>query len=449
MGGLGEIILKPIKMNEENPNISNDPVVPNKDEGRIIKNQDKKKKSTPKIFKNAIFFFVWFYIIVKVFITDIDLLITQHLGLRNIPLYITLRFICVAIVFLLIWKKIGNTRFWITIIQFFLSPITGFWAIAKYLFWHLPMFLLEKNFHFIAYSYIELLINFFAEFKISMLKILLFVFSFIVLFSLDSYWLFIPISIFSFLQIAHLYKRYKQTFEPIKIFRIQLDSPNVNIDKIFPTEKIEKKERDIENDKISEEEKTFKKMEHTLMMSEFASELSLGVKNILTNRSYLKSLLWKAAFSLFISMIFFGGINYALYKLEPTSFKVESVPTYFNFFYYSFFTIFPDGTDITPLSETAKMVRMAGVSIGFLINLLLLIVYLTVVNDKYKENLNKLIKYANRYSEDAKRYFNKKYGQNPVEMLKKLKKPGSDLENMMFAIRSLFGKNKKNNSSKK
>lgn len=420
------------------------PILQNQDGKEIVK-LPSKKKLAKRIIRNILFISFWLYVLIRLFITDIDLLVAENLGIQNVPLFVTLRLLILLIIFFLIWKTIGNKRFWKNIGLFFLFPIYPVgWVLTKGFAFYLPGFLLYSNLHFTLYSYIELIITFIVDFKKTSLKILLFVLAFIILFNLDSYWLIFPIIIFSFLQLNHIHKRYKQTFEPIKIFRIDLDSEIFENDKPFLIDKVEKKLDKISKDKrLNDEEKVFKKIEHILLISEFAKSLSISIKDILNNRTYFKSFLWKILFSLFFSMVLIGGINYALYKMDPVNYNFESEPKFYDFFFYSFFTIIPDGTDITPASTIAKTVKMIGVLIGVIINLLVLTFYVAVANDKYREKLSKLSIYSNEYSESVKSFFRQKYGYDPSEYIEKIKNRGDYFKDFSEIVSKILLRKKK------
>ena len=111
---------------------------------------------------------------------------------------------------------------------------------------------------------------------------------------------------------------------------------------------------------------------------------------------------------------------------------------FFFTFYYSFFTIFPDGTDIIPIDIVAKITRMSGVVVGVLINLLLLTVYLTISNEKFKENLSNLSDITDNYSKEIQIHFENKYGYNPTEGLNKIKNLGSSIDGLIVKIKELI-----------
>lgn len=392
--------------------------------------------------KNLLFIFIWLYFLIKVFITDFDLLIAKSLGIQNITLFIIVRFLSFIIVLFLLWQRFGNKRFWKNLGLFFLFPI---YPVLKYFvqffILYLPNLLISAKLHFLFYSYAEFSIYFISKFKATSLKIFSFVLAFVLLYNLDSIWLIISIIIFISLQIDHLHLRYEQAFGPIRILRIKFDSITP-LNKYFPIENYEKNIASGDKN-VSDKERTFSQMENLLMISEFSSIISFKIKDILNNRTYLKSLFWKVVYSFAISIIFFGGINYALYKLSPSSFKVESIPVYFDFFNYSFFTIFPGGTRIIPVSKVAEIIRIIEAATGFLLSLLIITFYVNVTNSKYKDNLNNLIQYLEKYSKEAKEHFNQKYKTNPITIIEEIKKKSDKIQSLEKFVDMIFGKKNK------
>jgi len=64
---------------------------------------------------------------------------------------------------------------------------------------------------------------------------------------------------------------------------------------------------------------------------------------------------------------------------------------------------------------------MIGVFIGVIINLLLLTVYLTISNEKFKENLEKLYIFTEDYSKAINQRFEEKFGHSPTQGLQIIK----------------------------
>ncbi|MDD3939628.1 MAG: hypothetical protein PHF49_03185 [Patescibacteria group bacterium] len=404
-------------------------------ENKVIKPVDKKKKRKRKI-KNVFFFILWIYILSSIFVTNIDTIIISEYNIASTSKYITFKILIFSLLFALVWLRVGNKRFWKNVGLFFLYPLyPGTWIFVKNFIWGLPKYLLKKKYHLLLYYYLEIFISFFVQIKTNIIKFSLLVLSFLLMFSLKNNWLYLPIIFFVILQIVHIVKRTKESFSPMKIFKIPIGDLDDLVNKPTSTEKLDEIMSEGTDKEKTEEEKKFKEMERYLIFNEFADAFNIKLKEIINRRIYMFSFLGKALSSFFIAMIYFGAINFCLYKINPNFYNMNFTPKYFDFFYYSFFTIFPDGTDIEPLSRLAKITRMAGVSVGVIINLLLLTVYLTISNERFKENLSKLSLITDKYTKGIQTHFENKYGCNPTDGLKQVTKFGSKIDDILKKVR--------------
>ena len=403
----------------------------------------KKRKHKKNLkFKNLLFFLIWLYFLLRLFGLDIDLSIAQMLGLQDIKVYFVLRLIIVLLIIFTVWHLLKSKRFFKNVGLLFLFPIYPFSVtILPFFLWYFPRFLIRKKLHFLFYSYVELILNFFAGFKKNMIKILSLIFAIYIMVNMKGYWLLISAFIFFILMIEHIFKRYKQIFAPVKIFRLDF-TKGLEKKNPFSIEKMEKGlELKNEKDQFNQDQILLKQIEQIIMMSIFGDFLVEKIKKILTNRTYLKSLLWKILYSFLFAMFLLAGINYSIYQFNYANFKIDYIPNFFNFFYYSFFTIIPDGTDITPATELAKAIRMGGVSIGILLNLLILTFYFLVFTDKYKENLSNMIEYFEKYSKEANDYVTSK--SKSIDTIEKLKNDSDKLKSIKIFFDALFGKSSK------
>ena len=240
------------------------------------------------------------------------------------------------------------------------------------------------------------------------------------------------------LQIAHIYKRIKQTFSPVKIFRLELDTFEGPKNQFTPESIDEAFTKENEKKTLDEHERAIKHMERYLMMAEFIKAINLRVKSIINSRTYMLSFFGKTLFSFLISVVYFSGINYAIYKIDSSAFKIGNTSSYFDFMYYSFFLIFPEGVDIEPVTMMSKIARMAGVFTSAILNLLLLAFYLTISNERLKENLSNLITLTDKYSQDIENHFERKYGHSPKEGIEKIKNFGIAIESSIEALKKLI-----------
>lgn len=454
-------------------------------QGTEVQNSKKKSKSYKKS-KKLIFGLLWLLFLFRIFITDIGLVLNhKFIGFDGLK-FIVIRLLVLSLIVILTWIRLGNKRFWKNVGLFFLYPIYPFGTtFIKNIVWGIPKFLFEKKYIGLLINYFDIVVGYIYNFKRNFAIQITGILTFIFLFSFKGYWLLIPISSLSFLMLYHLYRRYTQTFEPIRLFQIDLErfsnvegeifnrqvfedtisDAKVAKDKacdmseshteeskndtiivpeiVHEGSEAERPKSDKSNDKLiielDEQGKILdKRLQNALIVSELVRVFKYKMEDVLTSRSYMKSFIWKAIYSFLFSMVIFGGINYAIYQLNPANYNSDFTPTYFNFFYYSFFTIIPDGTDIEPITQLSKSIRMMGVGVGVFINLLILAVYFTVSSDRYKANLERLVKISDEYSKGANSYFVEKYGKSPTEAMKDLKGRSTELETQIYFLKNLL-----------
>lgn len=371
---------------------------------------------------------IWIYISSKIFLTDYDLNYFTNTFPVSEMKYIFYRNVMFGISILITWSLIGNKAFYKNVVLFFLFPFYPvLLSFIILFFWKLPAYFIKEKHDFLLYSYIDNLVSLIAKFRLTLIKSMLLLLAFVILMGFENQILWIAVFVFGILQILHLYKRYVETFAPIKVFQIKLSS--IKPKNSFSKEKFDK---DLERIKPDQESKIeIAQMEYFLMISEFSKLFHRKIQDVLSTKSYFKGFLFKAIYSFFISIVLFGGINYAIYKIDPSNFDFSGEPEYFEFAYYSFFNIFSEGVDISPITRLAKSVRMIGVSVGVIINLLVLAVYFTVRTNRYKENLEYLSKWSIDYSVNVTSYFVEKYGKNPTDGMLLLKSAGSEITNII------------------
>ena len=322
-------------------------------------------------------------------------------------------------------------------------PIYPFsFFILKNTLWSVPASLLNKKWDFLLYSYFDFIISIIVKFKYTLSKGILFIIAFIITFSFESNFLWIAIGLLLVSQFFHLLKRWDELFGPVKILQINLQ--NINENSPFSRETIEKQifSKKKKDNKKKKKQLKMEQMEHFLLLREFSRIFNKKISDILVSQSYLKSFIFKSFYSFFFSMIIFGGVNFCLFQIDNSHFKFEGEPKFFDFFFYSFFSILPDGTDIEPITKVAKTFKMLAASIGIFINFLILAVYVTVNTSRYKKNLERVVIWSAGYSDEISLFFEEKYNKKPTEGLEWLKSLGSKVDETILGLKSFLNTNK-------
>lgn len=401
---------------------------------------NEKRPSILHALKKTSFLVIWLYFILRFFITDIDgFFFPEKMNISS-KIYILLRLLICSGLILLIWLYLGNKRFWKNVGLFFLFPIYPIgWTLVKNSFWDFPNFAFRYKLDFLLFSYFDAIISLLVRFKITLLKWIGFITATVLMISFDNEVLYFSIALFSILQLSHLYKRWLELFGPVKLFQINLSEFNVSAP--FSHDDIAN-HIDKNSDKNGKN-KDFKSMENLILIHQFMKLFDSKVQSTLNSKAYMKSFIVKAFYSVIYAMIVFSAINYCLYQIDSSHYKIELTSLgYFDFLFYSFFTIIPDGTNITPLTYASKTVKMLGVLIGYGINILIFALYIGINSKKFQENLEKVSVWSSNSSTNLTEYFSNKYGKNPIEGYEWLRQKGSQIETTIETLSKLLRQKK-------
>ncbi|WP_236977359.1 hypothetical protein [Membranihabitans maritimus] len=383
----------------------------------------------------TLFAFIYLYFIIRIVFTDIDFYLASRLFNISRGSYVTGRLLLVFSIISIYWLRSGNKRL---IKNFILLVVYPFYPvlfkILKNLIWDLPKKLIRRNNFYFLFLYFDSLISLVVKLKYKVISVLFFLNAIFFMTVLKGHYLLIPIALFLVILFRHLHRRYKETFSPIKVFQLQVQNfkPKAHFERAKFDESISQMAIKAESDK------KITKMEYFLLIGELSRVFNQKVTEILDSKTYFQAFLAKAIYSFLLAMIIFGGINYCLYLIDSSHFLYKGGPKYFEFFYYSFFTIFPDGSDIEPITRFSKVIRMFGVLVGVLLNLLILVVLITVRSERYKENLQALSNWSLSYAEEITVYFEEKYGRKTVDALKYLVDSGSALSKGFYEFKQLL-----------
>lgn len=395
-----------------------------------IKQKPSKRKRIRKLFRNILFSIAWFYICISIFYANPDTMIVMNYNLMDVGAYASIRILLMIFIIMSFWMIVGNKKFWKLIGLFFLFPIYPVLLKTAFIVIFYPLtYLIEIKWYSILYSYIELLAAFFFKFKQLIFRFSLLLLCIFLLVSLPDNFQIITIIMFAILQLMHLISRVNEVKEPFRIlqFPVQeieelIKDPNTpsKLDEIISGES-----KDVSS--INEKGR-IEQFEVIVLINEFTKIFKLRIKEILTRRTYIMSFVWKYIYSCALAMVYFGAMNYGLFKYSPDQYIVTSNPNYFEFFYYSFFTIFPDTTSIVPVDVLSKILRMTGVFVGVFLNALLFIVFITSNGERFKESLTSLLHSIETYSGEIQSYFMAKHGMSYIAILSILKSAGSQIE---------------------
>lgn len=333
-------------------------------------------------FINILFLLIWVIGLTLIFFR-IDLLITKHLPanikwINNIiPLFYL--FVILMIMYLQRWYYNLALVFYPLLI----------------IFWFVPKFVLSKGKIYLFFSYINYVWGSIREIKSSIFHFGLFISAFFLLLIIDSH----GIRIFSMIISSYFYIRYvtkyiKSTFSTPQLFSSKFESSLTEIveSPAGKNEIIKSFEERSTERKLSEEEKKRKQLERLILLNYGLDYIGQSLSGIKGKRAYIISWILKLILFVAISFIYLTFINYELFLIDNTNFKVLGTPSFFHFFYYTVKSITFNSIDIiTPVSILAMCIEMFSY---FIIGIFVLILSVSVFFSSKMDYLNANIKKA-------------------------------------------------------
>lgn len=358
----------------------------------IAAQQSKREKGAvsylAKIVREIIAAAFWFYVLVKLFIFDIDVFLINNF-LPEYSQFLNLKFFIFIGIIAILWLITKNKY----ILSW--SLYTLFYPIIVLL-WKVPFLVFKQRSWVFIFAFINAVISFFKSIKYNFITAAIFLVSLAVIFSFShEKLLWLAMSMLLVLLLITYVQRFILIFKPSSIFQVYIKifsgirkhgvssfSLDENI-KSLPVESLDQKQL----------EKWTTNLQISVLFNRIclfaAKKLRDYQSSGLNVVSYVLTILLLIAITIFS----FAAINYGLYKIDNNIFDFSNAPTFFIFFYYSFnnllFNSIQEIAPIMPISQTASMIESCFALFLVVIFVSLL---LSVKSQRHSEELNEVIK---------------------------------------------------------
>lgn len=358
----------------------------------IVPQQPKRDKGAvsylAKIVREIIVAVFWLYVLVKLFIFDIDVFLVNKF-LPEYTWFLNLKFFILIGVVAILWLITKNKY----ILSW--SLYTLFYPIIVVL-WKVPFFVFKQWSWVFAFAFINAVISFFKSIKYNFITSAIFLVSLSIIFSFSHeklLWL-ATATLLVLLLITYVH-RFILVFKPSSIFQVHI--------KIFLG--IRKHgmssfvlDENIKNLPVkSLDQKQIEKWTTNLQTSVLFNRICLFAAKKLRDYqssglnvvSYVLTILLLIALTIFS----FSAINYGLYKIDNNIFGFSTVPTFFTFFYYSFNNLlFNSIKEIVPIMPISQTVSMIESFFALFLVVIFVSLLLSVRSQRHSEELNEVIK---------------------------------------------------------
>lgn len=399
---------------------------------------EKRTQTTKKIAKECLFSVTWLYILIKIFIVDVERYVFNRFHFEG-EWVLNFRFFMLFVVGSLLWISLGNWSFLLNLSHFILYPFQWlFWRIPIFLFWRVPKLFHHQKRYVALFAYVNYLINVIWDLKKNLLTLSSFILAVVfVIYSSNQALLSISLLTFVVILLAHLYRRFNQAYSPVEIFTLNVEVLNAgNASRLMLPESLLLQESQIKSG--SDLEKTrITNIEKLIFLEALLGFAKAELRSFLSRRTYMKVFAAKIALTMVLVIFLITLINICLFKISPGSFLINSDSSFFEFLNYSIYSIMPDGTDIQAKSFLAKIVRLFSSFVGIFILVILITVFFSVGGDKYKEDINGVIDFSDKQANRIQSFMMEKYSMPVEEATKELQRVESALITVIEAVQRM------------
>ncbi len=369
----------------------------------------------------AVAIFFWLYALIKLFVFDFDNYVVARFFPNYEPL-LRLKFLffigAIAIVLVVVKSK----RLAGACVYVVLYPLIV-------VLWKIPTFIFKQQSWVLAFAFANSVISFFQSFKINFVTVgALLVALGVTAASSNISLLWISIAVLLAALTVLYVRRFIIVFQPSMIFEAYL--------KFFPrlravAPKTFALDADIKNVPVDAlNPLQLQKWTTNLQTAVLYNRMCLFVAKKLQDYQSSKLNFLSYVFSLimltFVTVTAFAGVNMALFKISRGFFSYSQEPAAFSFFYYSFNNLFRSSANIiTPILPLSQSVFMLEVFFEFLLAALLVSLFFSVSNERYTNELKRVVVGLEREGKSMESFVNDEYRistiDDAIQSLAKLK----------------------------
>ncbi len=261
------------------------------------------------------------------------------------------------------------------------------------LFWFIPKTILAKGKIYLFGHYINGVFKKLQSPKKSLIHLGLFIVPLIlILITYNVYVRWVTVILFSYFYIRYILNYIGRSFKPAQLFGSNIETALEKIITQGTTNKsalIDSYIKQKEDEKLPINERSKKQISRLVLANHVLTFVSNNLNSYKGKRAYLIAWMYELFIFLLVSMMFFWFVNYQVYLIDPTNFKLDGAPSKFEFFYYTLKTItFGDIPSILPNSVFSKTIEIASF---FVVGVFILIIAASIIfsfrQDKMKENI--------------------------------------------------------------
>lgn len=262
------------------------------------------------------------------------------------------------------------------------------------IFWFIPKTVLQKGKIYLLSGYVNFIYNRFKRFKSTVIHSSITILAILLLVVTDSDIVRIcSMLYFSIFYFKVVVKYIRQSLQPVKLFGANVEK---SLDELIKQPEksysiIKSFEETKGDEKLKDDELKLKRVERLIIANTLIEYLGANLSGFKGKRAFVISWIYQLIGFVIITVTYFTFINFELFIVDNSSFKVTSDPTLFDFFYYTAKTfIFSNIELIIPVGVLARIIEIFSfLTIGVFILIIVTSVIFSLRQDRINANIQK------------------------------------------------------------
>ena len=376
----------------------------------------------------------WIYLLVKVFIFDIDNYIITKFAFHYIWL-IQYKFIILLATLTLIWIFTKSQKIIAWSAYVILYPLI-------IIFWKIPKRVYEIGNWNVGIAIVNFLFSFFKSIKYTFIIFSLFIISGVLILSISNKIVILIASLvlLGVLTVTYL-NRFILVFKPSFIYKIHLkilskvldfSKKNFMVDKDLKTILI----TDMSNAQL---QKWSEKLQVVVIANKVCYFLSSKLRNYQKSRVGLIFNIFNVILLLISTVLCFSLINFGIYKIYPEFYQLNSISSgFFSFFYYSFNAIhFNSINEVMAVNNYSRAIFLLEQFFALILGGIFFTLFLSTKNERESSDIDELIKQIKEQGDGVSEFMEAEYKLSINDAIKEIER----LKGGMIKVISYLSKN--------
>lgn len=374
---------------------------------------------------------IWLYVLIKLFVYDIDILIANSISAKVVYL-LNFKLPVLLILLAILWTVLGTKKFLKIFFYVLFYPLLLIFVL-------IPWFIFKQRSWTLAFAVINSTISFFKSLKYSFTTFTLFLAACIcIVFFSNSYIIYISTGFLLILLLLTYIRKFWFAFKPSELFGIQVKIFK-KIRKLgYGSYSLEEDIKSLPMTSLSSQQlqKWTEKLQMAVLFNRCCLFVSKKLEQFRDSPWQITSPIFSVLFMFIFTVITFAFINLGLFKINGNFYQYSTNPDFFTFFYYSFNRIFFSGiSELSAIMPISQAVLMMQEFCSLLLTGIMFTLYVSYKSERNSKDLSEVVSEIEKEGESMEQFISDEYKINSIgDALVELQKLKANLVGFLYKI---------------